>query len=892
MSTTHYLAGLFEPRAIAVIGASEKEGSIGHVIFRNLLASGYRGQLLAVNPRHTTLLGQPCVPDIESASAPVDLAIITTAPRTIAEIIAQCGRAGIRNAIVVSHPAAVAANSATTERRIREAALNAGIRFLGPKSLGIVCPHAALNATFTDIAALPGDLALVAQSGAMCAAVLDWATTNRIGLSLAVSLGEAMNVDFGDVLDYLANDERTRYILLHVEKIRHARRFISALRSAARIKPVILLKSGQHAGDDELAPDAAELADQVFDAAVRRAGVVRVRDLGQLFHAARALAAGFHPRGSRLAILSNGTGPARMAADSARHLGIPLGALQADTVTALKPLLPREWRGTNPIDLGGDANSERYLEATRLIAADGQIDAILVMLSPLAVVSPKAVAEGLVDIARRHRITLCCCFMGGSQVGAARQTLEEAGIPVFRTPDTVIELFHNIAAYYQNQQLLLQVPSPGRPVQDSRTDSGRVLAEALIAERRRVLSHMETHALLHTCGMPVRPSLVAHTATEAMFVAEQLGLPVDMHLESPELPDAFDDKRVRRKLASIEAVRGALHDLSEAQHQSAPERRIHGVTLAPHRERPNARQFFVEVFRDPVFGPVIRLGAGGSQGEALRDYAVALPPLNRFLAGNLIDATRIGRTLAASSKQPAADRSALEDALLALSNLVCTLPALDRLYINPLIVDEDGCLAIDAQLALDPLRGAGQVRYAHMAIHPYPAHLCQSWPMRDGSIVHVRPVRPEDAPLEQAFVSAMSDESRYFRFMDGTRELPPSQLVRLTQVDYDREMALIAVVDDDGQERQVGSARYVQTPDGESVEFGLAVDDRWQKCGLGRRLMDAIIDCAREKLYRTMVGDVLADNQKMLNLMARLGFTILPHPDGHELKRVVKSLRD
>ncbi len=892
MSTTHYLAGLFEPRAIAVIGASEKEGSIGHVIFRNLLASGYRGQLLAVNPRHTTLLGQPCVPDIESAGAPVDLAIITTAPRTIAEIIAQCSRAGIRNAIVVSHPAAVAANSATTERRIREAALNAGIRFLGPKSLGIVCPHAALNATFTDIAALPGDLALVAQSGAMCAAVLDWATTNRIGLSLAVSLGEAMNVDFGDVLDYLANDERTRYILLHVEKIRHARRFISALRSAARIKPVILLKSGQHAGDDELEPDAAELADQVFDAAVRRAGVVRVRDLGQLFHAARALAAGFHPRGSRLAILSNGTGPARMAADSARHLGIPLGALQADTVTALKPLLPREWRGTNPIDLGGDANSERYLEATRLIAADGQIDAILVMLSPLAVVSPKAVAEGLVDIARRHRITLCCCFMGGSQVGAARQTLEEAGIPVFRTPDTVIELFHNIAAYYQNQQLLLQVPSPGRPVQDGRTDSGRVLAEALIAERRRVLSHMETHALLHTCGMPVRPSLVAHTATEAMFVAEQLGLPVDMHLESPELPDAFDDKRVRRKLASIEAVRGALRDLSEAQHQSAPERRIHGVTLAPHRERPNARQFFVEVFRDPVFGPVIRLGAGGSQGEALRDYAVALPPLNRFLAGNLIDATRIGRTLAASSKQPAADRSALEDALLALSNLVCTLPALDRLYINPLIVDEDGCLAIDAQLALDPLRGAGQVRYAHMAIHPYPAHLCQSWPMRDGSIVHVRPVRPEDAPLEQAFVSAMSDESRYFRFMDGTRELPPSQLVRLTQVDYDREMALIAVVDDDGQERQVGSARYVQTPDGESVEFGLAVDDRWQKCGLGRRLMDAIIDCAREKLYRTMVGDVLADNQKMLNLMARLGFTILPHPDGHELKRVVKSLRD
>jgi acetyltransferase len=311
------------------------------VILKNLLANGYRGRLVAVNPRYPTVLDQPCVASIEAAGGAVDLAIITTAPRTIAEIIAQCGRAGVRNAIVVSHPASVAANSATTERRIRDAALNAGVRFLGPKSLGIVCPHAALNATFTEISALPGDLALVAQSGAMCASVLDWATMNRIGLSLAVSLGEAMNVDFGEVLDYLANDERTRYILLHVEKIRHARRFISALRSAARIKPVILLKSGNHVGDEAADPDAAELADQVFDAAVRRAGVVVVRDLGQLFHAARALASGFHPRGSRLAILSNGTGPARMAADSARRLGIPLPALAPATVTTLKPAAAR-----------------------------------------------------------------------------------------------------------------------------------------------------------------------------------------------------------------------------------------------------------------------------------------------------------------------------------------------------------------------------------------------------------------------------------------------------------------------------------------------------------------------------------------------------------------------
>jgi acetyltransferase len=893
MPSIHYLNSLFEPRSIAVIGASEKSGSIGHVILKNILANGYKGDLFAVNPRYSSVLGQPCLASIEKTGSPVDLAIITTAPRTIAEIIAQCGRAGVRNAIVVTNPGSVAANSATTERRIRDAALNAGVRFLGPKSLGIVSPHASINATFTEIPVTPGDLALVAQSGAMCAAVLDWASANRVGMSLAVSLGEAMNIDFGDVLDYLANDDRTRYILLHVEKIRHARRFISALRSAARIKPVILLKSGHHAGEENAELDDLELSDQVFDAAVQRAGVVRVKDLSQLFHAARALASGFHPRGSRLAILSNGTGPAHMAVDSARRLGVPVPRLQSATVSALRSILPREWQGQNPIDLGGDASSERFLETARIVAQDEQIDAVLVVLSPLALVSPQAVAEGLVEISRTTPITLCCCFMGGEQVSNARQILEQAGIPVFRTPDTVIALFHNISTYYLNQKMLLQVPSPCSSNEGERSGSGRALVDALIAERRRGLSRMETHTLLHAYGVHVRQSMVAHSAVEAMFLAEQIGLPVDIQLESTDLRDEYGDKTVRRKLSSIESVRSAVLDLIEAKRQKGSEQATHGVSIARYIDRSAGRQFLIRVFHDPVFGPVILLGAGGSHGEALRDYAVALPPLNRVLARNLINATRIGRSLGAADTLPEADDWTLEEALLCISRMVCELPSLGELEINPLVIDEQGRgMVLDARLSLDPARGAGQARYAHMAIHPYPAHLCQEWPMQNGSVVRVRPVRPEDAPLEQAFVDAMSDESRHFRFMDSMRELPPSQIIRLTQVDYDREMGLVAVVNDDGKERQVGSARYVQTPDGESVEFGLAVADSYQKCGLGRRLMEATIECAREKLYRTMVGDVLADNHKMLKLMTRLGFSIMPHPDDNGLKRVTRLLRD
>ena len=892
MSSTHYLSSLCEPRSIAIIGASDKAGSIGHIILRNLLENNYKGRIVAVNPGHATVLGQPCVASIDLIDSPVDLVIITTPPRAIPEIMAQCGQIGIRNAILVTSPKSVASNGATLEAKIRDAALNVGVRFLGPKSLGIVAPYSSINATFAAVTALPGELALVAQSGAMCAAVLDWATMNRIGLSFAVSLGEAVHVDFGDILDYLASDERTRYILLHVEKIRHARRFISALRSVARIKPVILLKSGNHAGDENLGLEETDLSDRVFDAAVQRAGVVRVKDLSQLFHAARALASGFHPRGSRLAIISNGTGPARMAADSARRVDISIPELHESTISALQPLLPRDWQGKNPIDLGGDATSERYLEATRIVAQDESIDAVLVVLSPLALVSPLAVAQGLVEISRTIRVTLCCCFMGGDHVSEARKVLEDAGIPIFRTPDAVIELFSIISTYYKNQRLLLQVPSPTPILGQKHQRNGSILLDALIAQRRKNLTRLEANTLLHAYGIPVRQSLTAHNATEAMFLAEQIGLPVDVELEATDCDESDEDKAIRRKLSTIESVRSAVNDLMDACRPEGMGKEQIAISIAKYTDRSTNLQLMIRVFRDSVFGPVIMMGAGGLHDEPQRDYAVALPPLNRYLARNLIDATRIGRTLEQKSHTPSGEQTTIEEILLSVSEMVCELPSLGSMEIN-LLATDDGCVAIDARLSIEPSFRAGQGKYAHMAIHPYPAHLCQNWPMRDGSVIRVRPVRPEDAQLEQKFVASMSDESRYFRFMDSsTKELPSSQLIRLTQVDYDRELGLIALINDKGEERQIGSVNYVQTPDGDSVEFVLAVDDEYQKAGLGRRLMEAIIDCAREKLYRAIVGDVLADNQKMLKLMTHLGFAILPHPDGNEIKKVVKILRE
>jgi acetyltransferase len=423
-------------------------------------------------------------------------------------------------------------------------------------------------------------------------------------------------------------------------------------------------------------------------------------------------------------------------------------------------------------------------------------------------------------------------------------------------------------------------------------NNGRLLMDALLGEHRRIPSGLEVRSLLRTYGIAVQPAMLAHSAKEAMFIAEQIGMPVELRVDFHDHDLGSTVLTGRSNLGSLESVRLAYQELVEMAGKAVPGLHIDGVAIEPNRSRPNARKLMLGVFRDPVFGPVISFGAGGEQTEVFQDRAVALPPLNRFLAKKLIESTRVSRTLGEYRQLPAVDELALEDALLSFSNMICDLPWIRELSIDPLIVDESGVTVGSARMVIDHTLGTGKARYAHMAIHPYPAHLERSWPMRDGQTVTVRPIRPEDAPLTLDFFNRLSPESRYFRFMENLRELPPSLVIRFTQVDYDREMALIALALEDGVEQQVGSARYTLSADGESVEFALVVDDRWQRSGLGRRLMGALIDCAREKSYRAIVGDVLADNQKMLRLMTSLGFAIMPHPDSQELKRVVRPLQD
>ncbi|MBL8397439.1 MAG: GNAT family N-acetyltransferase [Candidatus Accumulibacter sp.] len=895
MLPQHYLTPLFEPTSVAVIGASDREKSVGSVIFKNILNSSYRGQVYAINPKHETIQGQLAYKSIDRIGGRIDLAIIATQPRTVARIMEQCGRSGVRQAIIIASGFSEAGGVGTAlERKVMEIARTYNVRILGPNSLGIMRPEIGLNATFSRVNARSGSLALVAQSGAMCSAVLDWAENVEIGFSSVISPGMNIDVDFGEILDYLIYDDKTRYILMYVEGIRDARRFMSALRSAARIKPIILLKAGRH----ELGAQAAvahsgiaAVADAVFDAALRRTGAVRVQNVGQLFTAAKALASRFHPRGDRLAIVTNGGGPGAVAADRAGDLGIPLARLSDETRAALHKVLPADCSSINPVDIGGDATPQTYRDSILAVAADANVDSILVMLSPQAMTEPVEVAQAIIDLAEEIRLSISCCWMGGRQVAPAREMLEKAGIPVFHTPDTVIELFDTISRYFRNQKLLLETPGPSNPSAGSGDSDGRMMIEALLGARRKVLSGMESKAVLRAYNIPVAQTMIAHNATEALFVAQQIGFPVAMKVDSPDLLRKSEAGGVRLNIGNAQSVWSAYHDIIDTVQLRHPDAHIDGVSIEPYLSKPYGRELMIGVFRDPLFGPMISFGAGGFDAQMFSQRSLALPPLNRFLARDLIDSNSAARILQPFHNLPPANRDGLEKILMAISEMVCDLPWIKELDLNPVIVDDRGAIAADARIVIDHTLGGSADRYSHMAIHPYPQHLIQKWQMANGNTVTIRPVRPEDAELEREFVKGMSDESRYFRFMETISELPLAMIVRLTQIDYDREMALIAtLVDDSKREQQIGSARYVLTPDGESVEFAIAVADEWQKCGLGRRLISALIDCARSKGYRAMVGDIMNNNHKMLRLLQRLGFTIHPHPELPQTKLAIKPL--
>ncbi|MBI3140613.1 MAG: bifunctional acetate--CoA ligase family protein/GNAT family N-acetyltransferase [Rhodocyclales bacterium] len=890
----HYLTPLFEPRSVAVIGASERPGSVGAVLVRNLLDAGYRGRLFAVNPGHESIAGLPSYASVEDVPQRLDLAVIATKAPTVPGIIDACGRAGVKAAVVISAGfSEIGPKGAALERAVLENARRHHIRLIGPNCLGLMRPDIGLNATFAHGSAIPGSIGFVSQSGALCTAILDWARPNNVGFSSVISLGGSSDVDFGEILDYLVADPRTENIFLYIEGIRHARGFMSALRAAARIKPVLLIKVGRHpAGSRAVLSHTGSLvgADDVFDAALRRAGVVRLNTVGQLFAAARALFSHFRPRGHRLAIITNGGGPGVMAADHAAALGIPLAALSEATLHSLSEALPPTWSHGNPLDIVGDADPERYRAALAAVLADDQVDGVLVILTPQAMTDPQAAARAVIEVAKQSDKPLVTCWMGEEQVADSRRLFEGAGVPTFRSPEPAVELFAQVSAYYRNQQLLMQTPGSIAHLTQPHIESARLVIESALAEHRTVLNEMESKALLAAFHIPITQTVIARSATEAMVLAEEIGLPVAMKIASPDITHKSDSGGVRLNLANLQSVRAAWPDIQEEVRRNRPDAAIHGVAIEPMVVKPNGRELMIGVTRDEIFGPTITFGAGGAAVEVHKDRAVALPPLNSFLARDMIRSTRVYTLLGEFRQMPPVNLEAVEAVLLRVSEMVCELPWLREMDINPLIVDEHGAVAVDARIVVENVPPA-QERYGHMAIHPYPSHLVTEYTLADGTRMSIRPIRPEDADMEQEFVKGLSPETKYFRFMNTIRELTQTMLARLTQIDYDREMAFVAIAVQDGKEVELGVCRYATNPDAESCEFALVVADTWQHRGVARRLMAALIDVARAKGLKYMIGHILANNDRMIKLVTNLGFVMGPSPDDPTVKRGVLHLQ-
>lgn len=888
----HYLESVFSPTAVAVICCGDYK-ALAEQVMINLRASQYEGNVHPVCCEGGKLDGARCVRSIAEVGKPVELAVIAASPGKVADLVRECGEYKVSAVVVLS-----AGFVETQERgqalqaQMVDIARSYGIDLVGPDCLGIVRPSANFNASSARSPVAAGKVALVTQSGSFCSAILDWADANGFGFSAVASLGATSDVKLGDVLDYLAQDPQTRSILLYVERITNARLFLSGLRAAARLKPVVVIKSGRNEAGARAALSHIHTplgSDDVFDAAIRRAGAVRVTVVSQLFAAARILATGSRVGGSNLAVITNGGGPGVMAADWAGNVGVPLAQLSEETVQALSEVLPEHWSHSDPVDVLGGADGDRYRRATELVLKDKAVDGLLVLLTPQGVTDPTACAEGVVEGSRGSRKPVLASWMGENLVREGRSRLSAAGISHFIAPEQGVDAFSYLASYRRNQNALLQVPEPLGSQQTPDIYGARLIIEHALAERRSTLSSAEAKAILRAFRLPVLPSTNVNTAAEALVAAENVGLPVAMKINSPDIQFKTDAGGVRLNIRESRSVHAAFEDLMREVKAHHPEAQIDGVIVEPMVDRPHARELKIAISRDSVFGPVISLGAAGAAAELLSESQVALPPLNDYLSRELIRGTRAYQVLGQFRSVPEADLDRLVEVLQRVSEIACELPQVSVLDINPLLVDEAGAIAVEARIEVAPPVGSSS-RYGHMAIHPYPQELESHILLPDGSDVLVRPIRPEDARNEADFVQNLSAESKYFRFMHGLDRLTPSMLARFTQIDYDREMALVAIPPDSEEQRMMAVARYVTNADGNSCEFALTVADEWQARGVGRQLMERLMQVARERGLSTMMGEVLAQNAKMLRLCKHLGFRAMRSPEDPEVIIVTRPL--
>jgi acetyltransferase len=861
---------IFKPRHVAVVGASEKAGTIGNALMRNLIDGGFSGTVLPVNPKYKAIHGQACFESVSVLETGVDLAVIATPMHSVPDIVNECVEKKVGGAVIISAGGKeVGEAGREIEETIWRIAQGGGLRIVGPNCMGIIRPGVNLNASFASEMPAAGNLAFVSQSGAICTAILDMALKEHIGFSHFVSIGSMLDVDFGDMIDYLGNDSSAKSILLYIENLTNFRKFMSAARSVSRIKPIIVLKSGRSpAGARAAASHTGAMAgeDAVYDAAFKRAGIVRVDTIEELFDCAELMAKQPRPRGSRLAILTNGGGPGVMATDTLARHGQEPAPLDPETLQAFDAFLPDFWSRGNPIDILGDASAKRFGRALEVCFNSKNLDGVLVILAPQALTDPLSVAETLAAAIQQRRFPIFACWMGGKRIATAVDVLNEAGIPTYDTPERAVRAFLYMVEYSRNIEMLLEVPPKiaGNLAFDQ--EKARKLFAG--APDQGFVSESDSKEILTAYGLPVIKTQIATTEAQAVQIAREMGYPVVMKLHSPDITHKTDAGGVRLDLRGDADVGEAYRQIESSARQYKPDARVEGVTLQPYFSNPDY-EILLGAKRDPNFGPVMLFGMGGIYTEVLKDRSLGLPPMNRLLARRLMQETKAYSLMKGYRNRPAADIEHLEEMIIRLSQLLIDFPEIAELDMNPVLIKNGKPVAVDARILVSPLAVPSSL---HLVIGPYPAENESHMVSVDGRRIFVRPVKPEDAPLFTAFFKTLSPTTIYYRFFGALKELNPEMLARFTQIDYDREIALVAIDEESETDSMLGVARIIGDPDAKTGEFAVLVGDAWQGKGIGGNLLEKCLSIAEKQGFESVHGIVLHQNRNMLALGKKLGF--------------------
>jgi acetyltransferase len=871
---------IFNPNRIAVIGASDRETSVGAKLLRNMIGVGSKSVVYPVNLFKSTVQGITAYPSISKIPWKVDLAVIATPAHTVPQIVEECGKAGVSGIVIISAGFKEAGEAgALLEKQIQELRNQYNIRIIGPNSFGVIRPKTKLNATFSNKTALPGKIAFISQSAALCASVLDWASEAHIGFSAIVSTGSMLDVDLGDLIDYFGTDGQTRSIVIYVESIKNTRKFMSSVRGIARIKPIVVVKAGRF-------PESAKATishtgalcgeDAIHDAAFRRVGVVRVEAISDLFSCAEALAMQPNPRGPNLTIITNAGGPGIMATDYLVARGGKLSQLSDETVQALKSVLPPYCSTANPIDIVEEADPERLRKVVEICFKDPSADGFLFIHTPLGATDPVEFARIIVDCSKRTKKPILTSLIGEGECWKARQILQKNGIPSFMTPEQAVSTFIYMYSYTQNLEQLYQTPEE-LPIEVSIPRFLKEVLRRAFSNGQRVLNLPESLQFLFAYGIPTTDTLVARSSDEAETIASNLGCPVVMKALSPQITHKSKAGGVVLNVWSPSEAKTFFDELAQKVRNYDSQAEFQGVAIQP-MIRKEGYEILIGSKKDPQFGSVIVVGTGGVATELFKDISVGFPPLNQVLARRLIERTAIYKHVTSSGSS--LNLKVLEEVLVKFSQLVIDFPEIEEIDVNPLIVDKNSAVAVDARIVIDSDRILREVQpHEHLVIVPYPKRYVTQWMLKDGTAVVLRPIKPEDEILFSELFKSLSEETMRLRFFQIIKDVTHETLTRYCNIDYDREIAIVAEIQQD-KRKIIGVVRLINEPGRNCGEFAVVVGDEWQGQGLGSKLLDYIIQIGKDVKLETIYGFVIRDNVKMIHLCRKKGFEIEPTEEG------------